>query len=173
MDKKIIKEMRNAIKNDELDLVRELILNNEGLLDVNTIFGSWLHVAASQGKRNIVEYLIECGMDVNIEGDISGGNPIRSAAESGHLDIVKLLYQKGARLDVSKVRKNPLFGAIYGGYYEVVKFLVEHGIDIVVCYSIGQLDKVDAYEYAKQYGQIQIANYLKSKLEETRRGINL
>lgn len=166
MDKEIIKEMRNAIKSNRLDLVKKLILNNEGLLNVDTIFGSWLHVAASQGKRDIAEYLIESGMDVNKEGDISGGNPIRSAAESGHLDIVELLYQNGARFDVSVATKNPLFGAIPGGHYEVVKFMVENGIDIMAYYSIGKLDKVDAYEYARQYGQTEIAEYLKSKLDE-------
>lgn len=113
----------------------------------------------------IVKYLIKCGLDVNQNGDFSGGTPIRSAAENGHLDIVKLLYKKGAGFDVSKARKNPLFAAIYGGHYEVAKFLIDKGIDITAVYSIGELENADAYEYARQYGQLEIADYIKEKLE--------
>lgn len=164
MDKEILKEMRSAIKNNEMELVKKLIANNEGLLEERTVFGTWLHVAASHGKREMVDYFIECGIDVNIEGDISGGSPIRSASESGHLDIVEQLYRSGSSFDVSSFTKNPLFGAIYNGHIEVVKFLVEKGIDIKVYYAIGDLEKVDAYEYARQYGQTEIANYLKDKM---------
>ena len=164
---KIVKLMRNAIKNGDLDLVKELLMNNDGLLEVNTVFGSWLHIAASYGKIDIANYLIDCGIDVNRNGDISGGNPIRSAAENGQIDMIELLYHSGTVFDVSEATKNPLFGAIYGGHYNVVQFLVEHGIDIAKYYSIGELDKVDACTYAKQLGQTEIERYLRKKLMET------
>ena len=105
-------------------------------------------------------------MDVNRNGGISGGSPVRSAARHGYLDVINLLYQSGAKLDVSEATKNPLFGAICNGHYEVAKFLIDKGIDITASYSIGKLDNVDAYEYARQFGQTQIASYLKEKLEE-------
>lgn len=139
-------------------------MNNKGLLEVNTVFCSWLHIAASYGRINIASYLIECGIDVNRNGDISGGNPIRSAAENGHIDMIELLYNSGTVFDVSEAAKNPLFGAIYGGHYSVVEFLVEHGVDIAKYYSIGELDKVDACSYAKQLGQTEIEKYLEKKL---------
>ena len=44
---KFVKIMRNAIKNGNLDVVKELLGNNDGLLETNTVFGSWLHIAAS------------------------------------------------------------------------------------------------------------------------------
>lgn len=165
MDKEIVKSMREAIKQGNLDLVKKLNVNNEGLLNADTIFGSWLHVASAHGQINIVKYLIKCGLDVNRNGDLSGGTPVRSAAEHGHLDIVKLLYKKEAKFDVSKARKNPLFAAIYGGHYEVAKFLIDKGIDLTASYSIGKLENVDAYEYARQFGQLEIADYIKEKLE--------
>ena len=161
--------MRTAIKKGDLDIVKELLAENKELLDADTPFGSWLHVAADQGKAEIAKYLIECGMDVNRNGGISGGNAIRSAARNGQLDIIELLYRNGAKFDVSTATKNPLFGAICNGHFDVVKFLVENGIDITASYPIGQLDNVDAYEYARQYGQTEIANYLKTKLEERRK----
>ena len=163
MDKEKIKQMREAIKKGDIKLVKELIQENEGLLYVDTTFGSWLHVAADCGKCDIVEYLIECGLDVNKNGGISGGNPMRSAARHGNLDIVKLLHQNGAKFDVSDATKNPLFGAICNGHYEVAKYLIDNGIDITVEYPVGKLDNVDAYEYARQFGRTDIAKYLKEK----------
>ena len=161
---KIVKSMRNAIKNGNLDMVTELLRNNEGLLEVNTVFGSWLHIAASYGRIDIAGYLIDCGIDVNRNGDISGGNPVRSAAENGQMEMIEFLYNSGTVFDVSDATKNPLFGAIYGGHYNAVQFLVEHGIDITKYYSIGELDKVDACEYAKQLGQTEIEIYLRKKM---------
>jgi hypothetical protein len=35
---KIVKTMRNAIKNGNLDVVKELLKSNGGLLTVNTVF---------------------------------------------------------------------------------------------------------------------------------------
>ena len=70
--------------------------------------------------------------------------------------------ENGTYLDVSSFDRNPLFAAIYNGHIDLVRFLVENGIDLKVYYSIGELEKVDAYEYARQYGQTEIADYLKN-----------
>lgn len=164
IDKEIVKLMREAIKKGDIDLVKKLACDNEGLLHVDTTFGSWLHVAADCGKFDIVEYLIDSGLEVNKNGGISGGNPIRSAARNGKLDIVQLLHEKGANFDVSEATKNPLFGAICNGHYEVAKYLIDNGIDITVKYNVGKLDNVDAYEYARQFGQTEIANYIKENM---------
>jgi ankyrin repeat protein len=166
MDKEIMKLMRKAIKNGELNMVKDIVANNHGLLDTITPFGTWLHVASTQGKSDIVKYLIDKGLDVNQNGDIADCGAIRSAASEGHLDIVELLFQNGAKFDVSEATKSPLFGAIYGGHYDVVKFLVENGIDITVRYNTNALKNMEAYEYAREFGQTKIAEYLKEKLEQ-------
>lgn len=146
---KIVKTMRNAIKNGNLDVVKELLENNDGLLKANTVFGSWLHIAASYGRIDIASYLIDCGIDVNRDGDISGGNPIRSAAENGQIEMVELYTNHGTIFDVSEAAKNPLFGAISGGHYSVVRFLVEHGIDIATYYAI-----LKFIETGRKYGEV-------------------
>lgn len=163
LNKESIKNIRTAIKQNDLELVKSLIEEDEELLNVDTVFGSWLHVASANGKFEIVEYFIECGLDVNKNGDISGGTPVRSAASKGYLDIIKLLHQNGAVFEVSEATKNPLFGAICNGHYEVAKYLIDNGIDITAKYAIGKLDNVDAYEYARQFGQTKIADYIKDK----------
>ena len=47
----------------------------------------------------------------------------------------------------------------------MVRFLVEKGINLKVYYAIGNLNKVIAYEYAKQYGQTEIANYVQDNIK--------
>lgn len=47
----------------------------------------------------------------------------------------------------------------------MAKFLIDKGIDLTASYSIGELENVDAYEYARQFGQLEIADYIKEKLE--------
>ena len=140
LDKEKIKVVRNAIKQNDLNLVKSLVMEDKELMNADTVFGSWLHVAAAHGKVEIAEFLIECGLDVN---------------------------RNGAMFDVSEPTKNPLFGAICNGHYEVAKYLIDNKIDITVKYPIGKLDNVDAYEYARQFGQTKIADYIKEKLKET------
>ncbi len=77
-----------------------------------------------------------------------------------------MLYQNGAKPDVSEFEKNPLFAAIYEGHYDVVVFLVENGIDITEEYPLGQSGNMDAYGYARMYGETEIAEYLKGKLKK-------
>lgn len=166
MDKELVRKMRQYIKQNDLNSVKQMIDNDRSLLNVITTFGSWLHDAATYGQYNIALYLVECGIDVNVKGGVRKCGAITSAAFEGHLDIIKMLCDNGAILDTSTAAANPIFAAIYNGNFEIVKFLCERDIDITASYPIGQLDNVDAYEYARQFGQMEIANYLKDKLQE-------
>lgn len=165
MDKELIKEMRQAIKKNELDTIKYLINNNDGLLDIVTTFGTFLHDASMYGMYDVAKYLVECGIDINKKGGVRDSSALTIAAFKGYKNIVELLYENGTHLDVSSFDRNPLIAAIYNGHLDVVRFLVEKGIDLKAYYAIGDLEKVDAYEYARQYGQTEIANYLKAKLE--------
>ncbi len=165
MDKEILKRMRFLIKEGEISLIDKLIKENDGLLGEVTGFGAWLQVAATQGKLDVVEYLVNCGVDINANTGLSDTNAMRQAALNGYIDIMNYLCLNGAILDVSNSMRNPLFAAIYGDHFDAVKFLVENGIDITATYAIGQLDKVDACEYARQFGRTEIYNYLKEKMQ--------
>ena len=166
MDKKSLnKAIRNAIKLGDINEVKQLIGNDKEILNTITSFGTWLHVAAKKGHREIVGYLIDKGIDIDAKGGTFDASALNLAAGAGHLEIVKFLLEAGAELDVSLAKRNPLFGAIYGGHKEVVEFLVEKGIDISIRYTGESLKNMDAYEYAREFGQTEIAEYLKGKLE--------
>ena len=164
MDKENIKKIRQSIKQGDINEFKKLLAEHPELLEVYTPFGTWLQVAAAHGKYDIAKYLIGLGVDVNKCFGISDGGPINNAAFNGYVDIVEMLYENGAILDISTASANPLFAAIYNGHFDVVKYIVEKGIDIKATYEIGDIKECDAYEYARQYGQTEIANYLKSLL---------
>jgi ankyrin repeat protein len=59
------------------------------------------------------------------------GTPIRNAAAGGHLNIVKLLLERGADPNLPEegiaTRGHALYSAATNGYFEVAKLLLEHG----------------------------------------------
>ncbi|MEC3543037.1 ankyrin repeat domain-containing protein, partial [Bacillus thuringiensis] len=97
---------------------------------------------------------------IDARGGTFDSSALNLAAGSGYLDIVKHLVKAGAELDVSLAKRNPLFGAIYAGHKNVVEFLVEKGIDISIRYTGENIKNMNAYEYAIEFGQTEIAEYL-------------
>lgn len=166
MDKELIKEMRKAIKMNDLNTVKSLIENNKGLIDEVTVFGTFLHETAKKDNLEMAQYFINQGIDVNKRAGTRDSGPLTDAAFKGNLDMVKLLYNNGAILDTSTFARNPLFAAIYDNNVSVAKFLIDEGIDIRVSYPVGSIENCDAYEYARQYGRTEIAEYLKEKMNE-------
>lgn len=164
MDKNDYKIIKSSIKKGEIIEIKKILEEKPDLINEITPFGSWLQIAAMYGQFEIAQYLIDKNIDINKCGGVLDGGPLAEACSKGHLNIIKLLLEKGANIDVSTSSANPLFAAIYNGHFDVVKFLVEKGIDIKATYEIGDIKECGAYEYARQYGQTEIANYLKSLL---------
>ncbi len=159
-DKRIAMEIRTAIKEGDVNRVSELIGSDKARLEMMTLFGTWLHVAAAHNKLTIVKRLVDMGADVNRNGGILGGAPLNQAASEGHTDIVDFLLSRGATMDVSEPERNPLFSAIRGGHTAVAKLLIERGIDVRVKYKGKVMKDTDALAFARQWGRLDIAALL-------------
>lgn len=162
----LAKEIRTAIKQNNVEKVVELIGSDMELMNIITPFGTWLHVAAKHGKLEIVKRLIDLGADINRRGGVFGGRAMNEAASKGHLDIVKCLLSSGAEMDVSEPEWNPLFAAILGGHIDIVNLLIENGIDIHVKYTGESMKNMDALAFAHERGQKEIAILLNSAKKE-------
>lgn len=165
--KQVAKEIRSAIKNGNVEKVTELIGSNIELLNMMTPFGTWLHVAASRGKLDIVKKLIELGSNINTLGGVYGGGALNEAASEGHAEIVNYLLSCGAEMDISEPERNPLFGAISNGHVDIAKLLIESGINTNVKYSGESMKGMVALTFAREQGQLKIVKLLESHRELT------
>ncbi|MGG3495587.1 ankyrin repeat domain-containing protein [Peribacillus simplex] len=166
MDKtQIAKDIRGAIKSGQLETLKDLLEKEPEMLTWVTPFGTWLHIAAAHGHLEMIEYLINAGIDTNAQGGTFSTNALERAATKGHLDIVEYLINQNVEIDTSEPDRNPLFAAIYGGHFEIVKLLVNN-IDISIKYSGDNMKDMDAYAFAIERGQTEIAEYLKRKMDE-------
>jgi ankyrin repeat protein len=91
-----------------------------------------LALAAQHGQTEVVRLLLDSDEDpsrYNPEGFHSHSTPLHQAVWSNHLDVVKLLVERGARLDVRDTihQGTPLDWADYGERTEVADFLRAQG----------------------------------------------
>lgn len=95
-----------------------------------------LHMTATYGKINGVQWLLEKGADVNIKATSDGATPLLRAMLMGivlynSLDIANLLIEKGA--DINAQDNNgwtPLLTAAWGCKTDFARMLLEKGANI-------------------------------------------
>jgi ankyrin repeat protein len=91
-----------------------------------------LALAAQHGHVDIVCLLLNAGEDpsrYNPDGNHSHSTPLHQAVLAGHDSVVRLLVERGARLDIQDTiyRGTPLGWAMYAGQNEIEKYLRAHG----------------------------------------------
>jgi ankyrin repeat protein len=83
-----------------------------------------------RGNDKIAKVLLENG--ANIEAtNIYGDNALQLAAYSGHLELVKLMLDKGATMIADNDGWTPLNSAAERGHVDVVRVLLEHHADMI------------------------------------------
>ena len=90
-------ELFRATEDGDLARVTGLLDENPGLLNARE--EPWgatlLHVAARRGRANLVEFLIEHGLDVNARDQGDNASPLHWAAGEGHLEVLQVLADAG------------------------------------------------------------------------------
>lgn len=120
-----------------------------------------LYSAALRGHTDISRMLIENGADVN-RVKKNGASPLLKAAINGHTEIAQMLLKHGANVDQaitscdtrwryfgpSRTRKcsdlktlgaTPLYRAAKRGNIDMVKLLIEHGANVNMENSLGEV----------------------------------
>lgn len=93
--------------------------------------------AAHMGDMERVKVLVD--QDPSLANRVSdyvtyylgSGSPLRNAAARGHIEIVKLLLERGADPNLPEEgiapRGGALYSAVYGGHFEIARLLLEKG----------------------------------------------
>lgn len=165
-DKDIRKALTRSVDSGDVAMSEQLLRDHPELLYHDHGLGTWLHRAARKQSIEMVDMLLEQGLDINAEmnSKMLNNSPLICALYEDNPLMVECLLQRGA--DVRKGR--PIVAAITGAKknsLEMVKLLEKYGADIheVFPFGEGQGQKINALSAAMTWGKQDVVDYLKSK----------
>ncbi|KAI6890008.1 hypothetical protein KC325_g46 [Hortaea werneckii] len=92
--------------------------------------GSAIYYAALLGIRSVVKHLLQCGVDVNVQGGYYG-NALQAASSAGHLEAIQLLLVGGADVNAEGGHfGSALQAASSAGHIEAMQLLLVGGADV-------------------------------------------
>ena len=126
---KITTELFAAAQKGDFETVKSLLVKYPDMKDVRRN-GGWTLLHLSFNSRELVEYLIEKGLDIEARSD-SQWTPLHSQAYGGHKDGVELLLEHGADIEAKHAYDmTPLVSSVRWDRIDVAKLLVEKGANV-------------------------------------------
>ena len=163
MDKLTGRGMYTAVKTGDVDEVRRILAEQpEELSRFPGVASSWLHYAADKGQLRVVDVLLDAGLDVNWGRRDADDTPLVGAIDNGQYDMAKYLLSRGADPNLGRC----LVAAINANAnsFELVKLLVEHGVDVNQVWRFGDEERgplFNALSWAVDAERKDIAAYLR------------
>ncbi|MDM1297697.1 ankyrin repeat domain-containing protein [Empedobacter falsenii] len=117
------KDIVKAVKNNNLQSVKNLLASGEDVNSVDSSKRSLLLIATNNSNTGIAKLLVKHGADVNQQAD-NQDSPFLYAGASGQTELVKLFLDHGARFDVfNRYNGSALIPACERGHVETVRLL--------------------------------------------------
>lgn len=116
--------------------------------------------ACAEGCLDIVQLLINEGVNVNRAEPKKKYTPLIKATQFNKLDVIKLLVENGAEIDLAdKFGNTPLMIATQNDYVDIAEYFIEQGADVNAKTLIGYTPIL----YALELGRPEIADMLIEK----------
>ncbi|ERE80359.1 tankyrase-2-like protein [Cricetulus griseus] len=159
-----------ACRNGDVERVKRLVTPEKvNSRDTAGRKSTPLHFAAGFGRKDVVEYLLQNGANVQARDD-GGLIPLHNACSFGHAEVVNLLLQHGADPNArDNWNYTPLHEAAIKGKIDVCIVLLQHGAEPTIRNTDGRtaLDLADPSAKAVLTG-----DYKKDELLESARSGN-
>jgi uncharacterized protein len=148
-----------AAASGKFDAVAHLVYTHPDAIDAFAEDGfTPLGLACYFGQNEVARYLVLKGADVNQPSN-NGFNvyPIHSAAAGNYTDIVRMLIDNGAQVNVKQqAGSTPLHSAAQNGNLEMLILMLEHGAEVNTRMEGGKLPA----DVAREKGFDEIAEIL-------------
>ncbi len=125
--------IHNAARKGDLVKVKELVKQNPSLISTKDKMGNTpLHMAAANDHKDVAEFLLENGADVNARDSNGGFTPLDAALSSYHYkNMVVLLLEKGANVNAKADNGlTPLHEVAMRGQKDAAEMLLSKNPDV-------------------------------------------
>ncbi len=120
-----------AIYQNNLEIIKSLKKSLKIKIDdiTNSNESTALHIASYCGHKNIVEYLIDNGANIN-SSNKNKITPLFIASYYGYFDIVQILVENGANMSQTNINgESPMFAAASSGKLSILQYLQKKNAD--------------------------------------------
>ena len=158
-------ELFLAVESGELNTATKLIAGNpDALRQSPGIAWTWLSLAVNSGNKELVQLMLDNGIDVNCgteSNELTSG--LCAAIDSNYFEIAESLLKSGADPNLDRALLSAMGSDLKPeSQLKFVKLLVENGADVNQLYDLygNQERSFSALDYCQAN---EVADYLKSK----------
>ncbi|MDQ7827116.1 MAG: ankyrin repeat domain-containing protein [Candidatus Eremiobacteraeota bacterium] len=158
--KKIFENIFKAVEGNSMESIEKFLeIDGRALTKTNDNGMKIIHIAVREGRKDLLEYLLEKGAQVDERNEF-GYTPLHVAAMCGQTDLARFLIGKKAQVKATDpdMGSTPLHEAVRNCHSDLIELLIQKGADINAKNKNGETP----LRIARREGIKDVVSYLKN-----------